>query len=127
VLQVGSKPVVRVWCTDDEISFNTLIRHYVYSKLSEVDREIIDGTAWEDNNVESDPRVFQAFIWASENADADATVEFADGIDSLRSDTDDEANIVSLMSSCSSGEKSGNIELPLKTQKLIWWLKLLLQ
>ena len=108
---------VRVRCTDDEISFNTLIRHYVYSKLSKVDREIIDGTAWEDNNVESDPRVFQAFIWASDNPDADATVEFADGVDSL-SDTDDEANIVSSMSSCSSGEKSGNIELRQKDDEI---------
>ena len=86
-----------------------------------MDREIIDGTAWEDNNGESDPRVFQAFIWASDNADADAdadaAVEFSEGFDSL-SDTDDEANIVSSMSSCSSGEKSGNIELRQKDDEI---------
>jgi len=99
---------VRVRCTDDEIAFDTLIRHYACSKFSKEEKQFIDGTVWEDNNGESDPRVFQAFIWASDNADADAAIEFSEGFDSL-SDTDDEANIVSSMSSCSSGEKSGNI------------------
>ena len=59
---------VRVRCTDDEIAFDTLIRHYACSKFSEEERQFIDGTAWEDNNgyceYSFDPRVFQAFIWS---------------------------------------------------------------
>ena len=53
----------RVRCVDEE-ALKALIQWYACSKFTDENRRFINMYAWEDHEVDFDPRVFQAFIWA---------------------------------------------------------------
>ena len=74
------------------------------------DDQIITGAL----HLNAQPRIDQRLglstkAKAGADPDANAAVEVTDGFNSLSDTDDDEAKIVSSMSSCSSGEKSGNV------------------
>jgi len=46
-------------------ALEVLLRWYACSKLTEADRQYIDSNKWDDALCDFDPRVFQAFVWAS--------------------------------------------------------------
>ena len=53
----------RVRCVDEE-ALKALIRWYACSKFTDENRRFINMYEWDDHEVDFDPRVFQAFIWA---------------------------------------------------------------
>lgn len=60
------KRATRTRCRD-LASFESLIRWYSSSKLSESNCKYIDKHDWDDNMADFDPRVFQAFVWGEAN------------------------------------------------------------
>ena len=55
---------VRVWCPD-AAGLRACLRWYCAQHLSDDERAWCDAHAWDDASFESDPRVFQAFVWQS--------------------------------------------------------------
>lgn len=62
----------RIRCLNAE-ALKACLRWYACSKFSEDNMNYIDMYAWDDNECDFDPRVFQAFVWGDANGDAPTT------------------------------------------------------